>query len=470
MTSRHTVIARRALVLVFFVGNIAVSSTVFAQELPWTEMNSRIVSFYQQGRLGEAIPLAEQALDPARSLYGAESVYVATALNNLAALYHSAGRFADAEPLYRRALALDLQLFGEDHPRVGVDRKNLAQLKEDARKVLPATGAETKTGKDWSGWDSNYWENAGLVPPEEAPPPGEEKWIPEEEGEEDYDSGWKTDLSATSGWRLDDFDWNIAGNVDGSNPTVLSELTWEDLESYTVNGRGWIYKPSVIALRGTISYGWIYDGSNQDSDYLSDGRQDEFSRSNNSSDDGYVADAAVGIGYPWQPIRGDHDLRITPLAGWSYHRQHMMMTEGYQTIPATGPFNGLNSRYVANWEGPWTGLDIQFKPYERIHTYAGFDYHWAKYRADARWNLRSDFSQPKSYRHTADGEGFVVSAGLAYQLTKNWMIQGEGGYQKWRTDPGQDRTFFSSGVVTDTRLNEVNWESVSLSLGARCRF
>jgi len=49
----------------------------------------------------------------------------------------------------------------------------------------------------------------------------------------------KTDLSLSTGYRVDDFSWNIAGNVSGTNPNVLSELTWSDLEilQAVVSGR-----------------------------------------------------------------------------------------------------------------------------------------------------------------------------------------------------------------------------------------
>lgn len=125
-----------------WIGGLLVPVDSLAQEPTWTELNSRVVRLYQEGRFSEAIPMAQGALETARSLYGMDHPYVATSLNNLGALYHSTGRHSEAESLYRQALRIDHQLFGEDHPRVAVGRSNLAHLRAAERGSLPATGAE----------------------------------------------------------------------------------------------------------------------------------------------------------------------------------------------------------------------------------------------------------------------------------------------------------------------------------------
>ncbi len=87
----------------------------------------------------------------------------------------------------------------------------------------------------------------------------------------------ETDFTLSTGYRSDDLDWNIAGDINGNNPNVLSELTWDDVESYQVKLQGSIVWPNIIALRGYANYGWVFDGDNQDSDYLGDNRTFEFS-------------------------------------------------------------------------------------------------------------------------------------------------------------------------------------------------
>ncbi len=270
-----------------------------------------------------------------------------------------------------------------------------------------------------------------------------------------------------NGYRSDDLDWNIAGDSAGSNPNILSELNWSDLKIYQLKAEGkvildWFY------LRGSMDYGWILDGENQDSDYLGDNRTLEFSRSNNSSDNGNVMDASVGVGFSFEP--GPGWLRITPLAGYSLHEQNLTMTDGFQTFPAIGPFSGLNSTYDTQWNGPWAGIDFAIEASRRLTLFGSFEYHWADYEAEANWNLRTDFAHPKSFEQIADGKGIVISAGGTYAIDRHWLINANFDYLNWSTDAGIDRTFFADGTTLSTRLNEVNWSSFAALFGIMYRF
>jgi len=106
----------------------------------------------------------------------------------------------------------------------------------------------------------------------------------------------------------------------------------------------------------------------------------------------------------------------------------------------------------------------------KIDGFFRFEYHFADYYAEADWNLRTDFEHPKSFTHEADGRGLVFTVGAEYNLNDNWTLDVNADVQDWRTEAGIDRTFLSSGIATDTRLNEVNWESYALMVGATCHF
>ncbi len=273
------------------------------------------------------------------------------------------------------------------------------------------------------------------------------------------------------GYRSDDLDWNIAGDLTGQHPNVLSELTWSDLKILQIKGTA---KASVrrFYMRGSLGYGWILDGDNQDSDYLGDNRTLEFSRSNNDGGDGNVFDASIGIGYAVV----DQKLMIAPLIGYSYHIQDLSAQKGFQTIetppftPPIGPFPGLDSTYEAHWHGPWIGVDVSHGASEKLNLHASFEYHWADYEAKANWNLRSDLAHPVSFRHDADGDGIVVSGGAVYDPERFWPLSLTVEYQDWSTDPGINRVFVADGTILETRLNEVNWESFAIMLGTAYKF
>jgi hypothetical protein len=347
--------------------------------------------------------------------------------------------------------------------------QNLAQGLEmlDAREIQDSGIQASKSSPE--GSDSK----AGIKPAGTKVAPHQHDWQ------------WSIDI----GYRTDDIDWNIAGftptiflipPLQGVYVNILSELSWSNLEIFQMEFSLERRIQRKYKIRGTFAYGVIFDGENQDSDYAGNNRTFEFSRANNSADDGSTSDVSIGFGYNFSFL--SDAIGLTPLIGFSYHSQNLTMTEGVQNVSdfgwpsALGPFPGLNSSYDAKWYGPWVGLDLNARIYKRDGTSLaheilfGIEYHWANYHAEANWNLRTDFDHPKSFEHEADGSGIVFWAGYNYFFNPQGSLNLSGKYQEWQTDPGIDRIFFSNGTVAETRLNEVNWESYSLMLGATFRF
>lgn len=298
----------------------------------------------------------------------------------------------------------------------------------------------------------------------------------------------RTDLS--SGYRNDDFTWNIGGYLDPSKEVnVLSELAWKDLEIFQVKTSGqsvftWSPLPFPIYLQGTFDYGWILHGDNRDSDFAGPNRTQEFSRSNNKADGDDVFDLSIGAGP--QFVLPAH-FTVTPLAGYSFSRQELTLTDGYQSIsqqvdtssgtvmpPPVGPLPGLDSRYRANWWGPWLGMNLDYPLSKKLSMSGGFQYHFADYYADATWNLRNEgafaLAQPKSFEHEGSGYGLLFSFRGNYRLSSRWTFSLQATYQEWKVAKGTDRIFLADGKVGVSPLNEVNWRSRSVMLGATYRF
>ena len=299
-------------------------------------------------------------------------------------------------------------------------------------------------------------------------------------------------IEMDAGYRSDQLDWNIAGDLDGSNPNVLSELTWEDLETFQVQANGWLELGELPFLKrntmllGNISFGKILGGNVQDSDYAVDDRGLEWSRSVNGADKGMTADLSGAIGPVWQPsqVAG---MTVTPLIGYGFNMQALYMTDGNQQMsdpfirllffgidaelpPDEGPIAGLDSSYTSYWYGPWLGLNVDYAANDRIKLTLGFEYHWVEYFAQADWNLRSDFAHPVSFEHEAEGVGIVWSFKGRYQLNAEWAMLLRGKIQTWEAEQGTDRTYFSDGGVSVTRLNTVSWDSYALTTGLEYRF
>jgi tetratricopeptide (TPR) repeat protein/CHAT domain-containing protein len=95
----------------------------------WQDLDRQVNELYSQGKIAEAIPLAEQALTIARSIFPKYCQEIATTISNLAYLYKKQGQWVDAEKLYRESLNIYDYLF-DDIPNedFATDLNDLALL------------------------------------------------------------------------------------------------------------------------------------------------------------------------------------------------------------------------------------------------------------------------------------------------------------------------------------------------------
>ncbi len=200
----------------------------------------------------------------------------------------------------------------------------------------------------------------------------------------------------------------------------------------------------------------------------------EFSRSNNGADEGNILDISMAVGYRYKWPLGETSstqFELRPKIGLGYHSQNLKAVDGYQTIPASGAFAGLDSSYDTTWFGPWAGLESIFIQQGRFNLGLNLEYHYISYDAEARWNLRTDFAQPVSFEHEADGSGWVAGISSQWYFTPDLAITLDFEYQKWLADRnGIDKTYFSNGSEARIKLNEVDWESYGFSLGLNYDF
>jgi len=295
-------------------------------------------------------------------------------------------------------------------------------------------------------------------------------------------------LNMGIGYRSDQFDWNISGDVEGGNPNILSELSWDDIDIYQLQVAIWLKLGELPFLKrnslvlANISFGKIMSGNVRDSDYATDDRNNEWSRSINDANEGLTFDLSGAFG-PIFKLNNVIGVSITPLVGYGFNMQALTMTNGNQDIsepdlspaktsdpPDIGSFPDLDSSYTAYWYGPWLGVNIDYQGSDQFSMTVGVEYHWVEYFAQADWNLRSDFAHPVSFEHESTGTGLVWNIQSQYMFNDQWSWLFSGKIQNWETESGSDRTFFAVGTVGLSRLNEVNWSSYALTTGVQYRF
>lgn len=275
-----------------------------------------------------------------------------------------------------------------------------------------------------------------------------------------FGNDFKIESGIDAGYRVDNLRWNIAGNIYGSSPNILSELSWKNLKIFQIGAHTQINLDENVFLLGSFDYGIITSGKNQDSDYNGDNRTLEFSRSNNSSNGDNVGDISMAIGIH---TMAEGSFQISPLFGYAYSWQNIRMTNGYKTIDTgnnyIGPFSGLNSTYKTTWQGPWVGVNLESEISSELAILGSFEYHIVDYSGEGNWNLRDDLDHPVSFKHSANGDGYTYSIGVDFSPMEQTHLILKYCYSSWSADDGTDTTYFNNGSYGVTRFNEAVWDS-----------
>ncbi|MBX2807171.1 MAG: hypothetical protein KTR20_00935 [Cellvibrionaceae bacterium] len=270
--------------------------------------------------------------------------------------------------------------------------------------------------------------------------------------------------------------WSIAaGPSENDTPNILSELSYRDISS---SGTG-----LVFAHLNTVNDNWAFyiegnyrnnnidSGFSQDSDYFSDNRQDEFSRSYADISGDTIAEKnfAIGMKTRWFGQEGHY---VTFLLGHRDHTIDLRVTNGVQIIPDSlngTPLTGLNTTYNAEFISKYAGIAT-----EHVFTWGTiglrYEYHDLTFSAEADWNLRTDFAHPVSFTHEGNGKGSAMTLAYSYPIRENWDVYFNYTLNENLIENGYDTVYFYDGSATSTRLNEVDYSARTMDLGFRYLF
>ena len=276
-------------------------------------------------------------------------------------------------------------------------------------------------------------------------------------------------LKLSQGITHSEFHWSINGNP---SPNILSELHWRDLEIDQTQLR-FDLKQQNFRYRFEVGYGSISSGKNQDSDFLNNNRQNEFSRSY-SDVSGETIDFGFTLGYDLI-LSKPNRLIFTPMIGLSSFEQRLGMHNGTKVIdynginisPTNEPLIGLDSSYDTDWDTRWFGGEIHWQVISKLRLNLNYQYHYdIDYFATANWNLRTNFQHPVSFIHKAErGEGHLASLSASYQIHPQLQLSAHYSYLKLKATEGLDITYFSNNTAGATGLNIAEVKSNSLLLG-----
>lgn len=109
-----------------------------------TDINNRILELYRQKKYEEAIPLARQAKEKAKTEYGDTSTMYLTTVESLALLYNFTNRPAFSVPLYKEAARLISMTKGENNDRYLSCQINLGMAWSDLENYKEAEPCFTR--------------------------------------------------------------------------------------------------------------------------------------------------------------------------------------------------------------------------------------------------------------------------------------------------------------------------------------
>jgi hypothetical protein len=256
----------------------------------------------------------------------------------------------------------------------------------------------------------------------------------------------KLQLSVATGYRQEHLRWSIAGNADGGNPNILSELRWKNIGGPVAEAHMGFRVLDHWQLEGEYERMFFLSGKVYDTDYGGDDRTNIAYAAQFHANKGGLHRWLAGLA---NQIPLTSEFSITPSAGYG------ILYQSFYLLGNTAAFSDLNSTYKTKWAGAYGQVLCSALVTKKLSMNAALRYSQVKYRASANWNLIREFSHPESFRHSANGYGINAHASLLYHASDLHSIGIRGSYSCWQTGRGIDELYFAAGGSQQTQLNEV---------------
>ncbi|MGN8067951.1 hypothetical protein [Mucilaginibacter sp. 22184] len=256
----------------------------------------------------------------------------------------------------------------------------------------------------------------------------------------------KLQVSLGTGYQQQNFHWSIAGNLNGQNPNIYSELKWQHLGGQNIAANVLWNVRKRFSLYASYSRQSISSGSVTDTDYGADNRTNPTYHETFNGDKGNTSLWNTGAGFI---LINNERFSLIPYVGYTMSKQSLHL------LDRTGNFPDLNSTYQPNWKGAFLKVTSSVRIIKNLKFAADVIYNQVNYNSKANWNLIQTFQHPVSYRHHASGYGIDVGGQFVYTLYRNLSVHAGAGYFNWQTGTGTDELYLNNGQVDKTQLNEV---------------
>lgn len=265
----------------------------------------------------------------------------------------------------------------------------------------------------------------------------------------------KFSLSGGGIVNVNNFNWSIAGNIQGQAPNILSELRFRQITSAGAWVGGYYAPVKQLHLGLYYQRNGVTDGKGTDTDYKDDNRANPTFQQPFSSNKGYLDIFMADARFIFLQ-RANFNLG----AGVFYKntRQHFVLLSPELT--------DLQSSYAARWRGPGLSATGNYMINRNISVGASAAYSILSYSGEANWNLIDIFMHPLSFAHTAKGHGMDYDLKLVYtaNTTLSFLLAGMLG--NMHISKGTDVAYLKNGMQSSTQFNGSGNTSYGIRLGA----
>lgn len=274
-------------------------------------------------------------------------------------------------------------------------------------------------------------------------------------------NGQINQFSLSTGIAIDitDFNWSIAGNLEGKSPNILSELHFSDITSYGVYFQG-TYKPiKNFETALYIQHNRVASGNGIDSDYENDNR--------------------TGVTYQELFSSNKGDLKIFNVDG------QYLLYEGSAFNFSTGisfgsiiqnfyvlnqHYDNLNSRYKGMWKTANIAIAARYQFFKKMSLTGFLSYGVVSYKAQADWNLIEIFEHPVSFKQKANGYETQGRVKMEYTINPLITFNLTGKVGSIRIANGIDKSFLTNNTEISTKFNGANKFYSGFTLGLNFSF
>ena len=263
-------------------------------------------------------------------------------------------------------------------------------------------------------------------------------------------------LEAGNAFSLCNFNWSIAGNLDGQSPNILSELKFNKI-TYLGYYFGANYHPlkhlKVIAYYEQSN---VLSGNGSDTDYMEDNRTNPTFEKNFKSNQGNSTNLRVGLGVPFYV---NDKVRITPSLFYYFTEQKFYIL--------SDEIQDLRSIYQFDMNGAELSLEGNIRFNKILFSSLTIGYHFINYEAKANWNLIDIFQHPLSFSHVSKGAGLNVTIMCEAKVSRIFSIVLSGWVTNTDIKKGIDTSYLANGNEISTQFNSANNEIYGLRIGVR---